>query len=1272
MSFLNDLKNKDTNLFPIVIINREGNMGSPIYLSTNSVTIANQYYQPLLLNIPGLKESIDVEKTRRYKISNVSLSIINYEHDGARFSERVGNSSLINQTVDIYWVSPSVTTIDTNPDTDAYKIYSGWILRYELAGDERVTLIVEDRSQAKLHKDLPIAELGHDESILSKYRGAKVPMVFGAVDKSPCIVKINDPLSGEYNIYPDKDDADIIIQQNPHNINNNTTSDPPAKTYLDIFRDTEYVSVLTNADADYLPSELDILDRYSYADGEQYTLDPTGKSITVFNKLTVSDSEGLFSEGVNPIGDNFALVIFKADPETIKLFQQIDNYPFEGEWELLHRQVSVYYTAIEIAQKVLLKWYNPGMPSVSQSYEYAELYKFFEPPGGAKDDEYRSKIFLTGTVEWTNTDNVSSGGSNAWLSVGIIDQDGYANNIQIQTYDGDNTWLLDNPGDEDSGVFVKTHDWGVPVTAQKIRTALITGNVSQEEANTATADSKLDVTSFYVENYFLLDKFIESDFYANVHGREMSNSVSPTVPEAIKNIMEEELGVLDIDLTGITDYSDWKYAFTIDKKINSKRLLEGIASASPFIPRYNNKGDFVFDVIKDSYNTDTESTRIEKADCISWSAKRTKIESVYTKIIFSYNWDYGKQDFNSSVSYKIKDTDILPDGNDYHYNYYGFTENDDSDSTLTVDDDRGKYIRDETTAKLFTKWLLRWHCNMHLIIKIKLSLKYMEIEVGSLVSFERLGDADPYGINYSHYQGGEWGDILNGQQIYPLFLVTSTSKSLTDISLECIQLHNMTDLNVGENDVIAPMVLSQYGEIPWNADYNPDADISNGEEVYASSFVEPGCPVYMHPAFSEEEDDIADYSSNFAGESGEDIVTGGDIFVGQSLSDFKIGELSTIGQDALNHYQSGTDPIIYLHSPSPINGAGCTWQDSVPHELTQIHIYDNLGNTLAPVSYYDADTNSYKLSIPITQDIKDAYLEALGSDGNPGAFFGSIKFQFYYSSQASSPTFVGVAQINGTFEDEMAQNNFQEPLVLTEDDTPSLHFIREIEFNLLDEASTTGWEILEPYDEILSQGLNMGSGSGIRYEGYTRNALDALNSIIDDESLYMVFVGGWSNSDKVVWKENGVWTTNLVGDNMVEGDIYILHMYNDTTWTYNHIVFSGLQWDNPETKISTDVSIQVKIPGVSDGEYTEVDTILEIEFQGSTTSSGVLYGDMNGDGVWNVLDVVTLANCALSGTCPNLEYSEAGDMNGDGVWNVLDVVTLANCALSGTCDQYSE
>jgi len=60
-------------------------------------------------------------------------------------------------------------------------------------------------------------------------------------------------------------------------------------------------------------------------------------------------------------------------------------------------------------------------------------------------------------------------------------------------------------------------------------------------------------------------------------------------------------------------------------------------------------------------------------------------------------------------------------------------------------------------------------------------------------------------------------------------------------------------------------------------------------------------------------------------------------------------------------------------------------------------------------------------------------------------------------------------------------------------------------------------------------------------------------------------------------------------------------------------------------------------------------------------------GDMNADGGWNVLDIVTLANCVLLENCDFIDPCGAGDMNGDGGFNVLDIVTLANCVLNENC-----
>ena len=58
-----------------------------------------------------------------------------------------------------------------------------------------------------------------------------------------------------------------------------------------------------------------------------------------------------------------------------------------------------------------------------------------------------------------------------------------------------------------------------------------------------------------------------------------------------------------------------------------------------------------------------------------------------------------------------------------------------------------------------------------------------------------------------------------------------------------------------------------------------------------------------------------------------------------------------------------------------------------------------------------------------------------------------------------------------------------------------------------------------------------------------------------------------------------------------------------------------------------------------------------------TTHDGIL-GDLNEDGIFDVLDIVILVNTVLSGN-----YLTTGDMNQDGVLDVLDIVTLVNTVL---------
>jgi len=106
----------------------------------------------------------------------------------------------------------------------------------------------------------------------------------------------------------------------------------------------------------------------------------------------------------------------------------------------------------------------------------------------------------------------------------------------------------------------------------------------------------------------------------------------------------------------------------------------------------------------------------------------------------------------------------------------------------------------------------------------------------------------------------------------------------------------------------------------------------------------------------------------------------------------------------------------------------------------------------------------------------------------------------------------------------------------------------------------------------------------------------------------------------------------------------------------------------------------VKIPAVTDGDYiwqvygidsagnsTIISEILSVNISGDTISGDVTFsvasggqtGDVNGDGIINILDVILVVNMALSS-----EYNQLADMNGDGIVNILDIILLVNLILN--------
>ena len=139
-NFEKDIQSRDTALVPLVLIgswDEPWNSENLIQISTNSIKLQHVIFKPLLLNIPALREIIDIT-SRAHKTSSVTLSVTNYKYEGVRFSELVGDKTLINQECRIWWASPSSTRrpnaadLQGVDDDSPLQIYNGIIRKYDI------------------------------------------------------------------------------------------------------------------------------------------------------------------------------------------------------------------------------------------------------------------------------------------------------------------------------------------------------------------------------------------------------------------------------------------------------------------------------------------------------------------------------------------------------------------------------------------------------------------------------------------------------------------------------------------------------------------------------------------------------------------------------------------------------------------------------------------------------------------------------------------------------------------------------------------------------------------------------------------------------------------------------------------------------------------------------------------------------------------------------------------------------------------------------------
>ena len=189
LKFDSDTLSNTTNVVPLVYIEKpigdEVNiMGFSTYqLELTDINDEPLQYHPLLLNIPSISEKINIE-TRKFVISSVTLNLSNMEYLGEKLSDKY--NLLINSNVYIYYKTQSANTLE-----ECLKVYSGKVKRINHSNED-INLILEDMSQEKIQKQIPKNKLSDNGSIVPKYRNKPIPLVYGMVNKSPCVLKGRD------------------------------------------------------------------------------------------------------------------------------------------------------------------------------------------------------------------------------------------------------------------------------------------------------------------------------------------------------------------------------------------------------------------------------------------------------------------------------------------------------------------------------------------------------------------------------------------------------------------------------------------------------------------------------------------------------------------------------------------------------------------------------------------------------------------------------------------------------------------------------------------------------------------------------------------------------------------------------------------------------------------------------------------------------------------------------------------------------------------------
>ena len=170
---------------------------------------------------------------------------------------------------------------------------------------------------------------------------------------------------------------------------------------------------------------------------------------------------------------------------------------------------------------------------------------------------------------------------------------------------------------------------------------------------------------------------------------------------------------------------------------------------------------------------------------LSYKYSKTKVEDLCIGgCSVKWGWDYEKEE-NVSITEEIN---LSEDMLEQYKLLYGIIEEDNHKLELEA-----PYISDEASAIEFRNFMFQYYKNQHTIIKCSLTIQQgFELEVGDILKINSTQKV--YGALLQDSK-----TIIN-QGVYPLFYITSLTKSLDKVDMECVQLHNLSIINTEENE----------------------------------------------------------------------------------------------------------------------------------------------------------------------------------------------------------------------------------------------------------------------------------------------------------------------------------------------------------------------------------------------------------------------------------------------------------------------------------------